>query len=404
VVATPAAGGQPGGIFLSYRRDDTRHLAGRVYDRLAERFGDGRVFMDVDSIEPGLDFGAVIDDAVAACGVVLALIGPAWSTAHDDRGRRRLDDPDDFVVLELTAALDQGVRVLPVLVDGADPPRAADLPEPLRPLARRHAVRLDHESFRSDVDALVTAVARILDSPKPPAAQPPRPAVDRGRATPHPAAGRRVGPPRVPPARSPGGPTVPNELLSHSARRAGGTPAAGRTTNDSGSRRGSLDRRKLAAVVLAVVAVAIILAFVVANQFGSTTPPSTPSPSAVPPPASVTTSAPLTSLQPSSAAPAADDPVAFVQSYYALLPGNTDAAWALLGSEARAQSGGRFGFDGFWGTLRSVSLENAHRTGDGEVVSTVVFVGSDGRTTREPYRFVLGTEDGRTVIASFSIA
>ncbi len=77
-VVADATGRRPGDIFLSYRRDDTRHLAGRLYDRLVERFGDGRVFMDVDSIEPGLDFEAVIDSAVASCGVMLALIGPTW--------------------------------------------------------------------------------------------------------------------------------------------------------------------------------------------------------------------------------------------------------------------------------------------------------------------------------------
>lgn len=202
-MATQARGDEPGGIFLCYRRDDTRHLAGRIYDRLAERFGGARVFMDVDSIEPGLDFAAVIDSAVVACGVVLALIGPAWLTARDDRGGRRLDDPDDFVVLEIAAALNRGVRVLPVLVDSVAPPRVADLPEVLQPLARRQALRLDHETFRSDVDALLTAVAQILDGPKPRAPAPSRPTTgsDGGLAafppTMRPGSGLRAARPRV---------------------------------------------------------------------------------------------------------------------------------------------------------------------------------------------------------------
>jgi tRNA A-37 threonylcarbamoyl transferase component Bud32 len=162
VGATPVSGSGHGRIFLSYRREDTRHLAGRLYDRLAERFGHAQIFMDVDSIEPGVDFAAAIDAAVASCNVLLALIGPQWLDARNEEGRRRLNDPDDFVVLEVTAALSRDVRVLPVLVDGASPPQAKDLPEALAPLARRNAMRLDHETFRSDLDALLGAVTRIV--------------------------------------------------------------------------------------------------------------------------------------------------------------------------------------------------------------------------------------------------
>jgi hypothetical protein len=83
-VVTPATGTGSGRVFLSYRREDTRHLAGRVYDRLADRFGHARIFMDVDSIEPGADFAAAIENAVASCNVLLALIGPSWLDAHDE--------------------------------------------------------------------------------------------------------------------------------------------------------------------------------------------------------------------------------------------------------------------------------------------------------------------------------
>lgn len=149
-------------IFLSYRRAETRHLAGRLADRLADRLESTQVFMDVDTIAPGADFAAVIAQEVASCDVLIALIGPTWSTVVDGRGRRRLDDPDDFVVLEIRTALVHGIHVIPVLVDGAVMPNRYDLPEGLQDLARRHSVRLDHETFRSDVAALLDAIDRIL--------------------------------------------------------------------------------------------------------------------------------------------------------------------------------------------------------------------------------------------------
>jgi tetratricopeptide (TPR) repeat protein len=151
-------------VFLSYRRAETRHIAGRLADRLGERLGSTRVFMDVDTIEPGADVRAAIARAVASCDVLIALIGPTWSTIADQQGRRRLDDPDDFVVLEIRAALERQIQVIPVLVDGAVMPDRQGLPEGLQSLAGRNAVRLDHVTFRSDVARLLEAVDRILPS------------------------------------------------------------------------------------------------------------------------------------------------------------------------------------------------------------------------------------------------
>ena len=148
-----------GGIFVSYRRQETSHLAGRLYDRLADRFGEGQVFIDVDAIEPGVDFAEEIFSAVAACRVLLAIIGPTWLAAVDDRGQRRLDDPDDIVRLEVEAALARGVRVIPILVEGAVMPARRDLPDSLAGLARRNALAIRHESFRYDAGRLVTAPA-----------------------------------------------------------------------------------------------------------------------------------------------------------------------------------------------------------------------------------------------------
>jgi hypothetical protein len=151
-----------GGIFVSYRRQETSHLAGRLSDLLAHRFGEGQVFIDVDTIELGVDFAEEIFRAVAACTVLLAIIGPDWLTATDERGDRRLDDPDDIVRLEIEAALARGVRVIPILVEGAVMPRRQDLPESLAGLARRNALHVRHDSFRYDAGRLVTAIELIL--------------------------------------------------------------------------------------------------------------------------------------------------------------------------------------------------------------------------------------------------
>ena len=161
-----------GGIFISYRRQETRHLAGRLYDRLADRFGEDRVFIDVDAIEPGVDFAGEIFRAVAAYTVLLAIIGPAWLTTADERGLRRLDDPNDLVRLEIAAALARDVRVIPILVEGAAKPIRDEMPESLAGLGRRNALVIRHESFRSDAGRLVTAIERVLAAVPPTARLP----------------------------------------------------------------------------------------------------------------------------------------------------------------------------------------------------------------------------------------
>ena len=107
------------GIFLSYRREDATPYARLLQYLLSERIPDARVFMDLDSIEPGLDFAEVIREAIESCTVLVALIERQWATLTDAEGRRRLDNPDDFVRFEVQAALERGVRVIPVLIDGA---------------------------------------------------------------------------------------------------------------------------------------------------------------------------------------------------------------------------------------------------------------------------------------------
>jgi formylglycine-generating enzyme required for sulfatase activity len=148
-------------IFLSYRRDDTGPYAGRLYDRLQQHFGRDDLFMDIDTITLGLDFVEAIQDAVGSCQVLLAVIGRQWLTSTDPEGNRRLDNPEDFVRLEITTALRRDIRVIPVLVGGASMPRATELPEELRPLARRQALAVG-DRFHPDVDRLMQALETVL--------------------------------------------------------------------------------------------------------------------------------------------------------------------------------------------------------------------------------------------------
>lgn len=109
-------------VFISYRREDSIAYAGRVCDRLQAHFGKGQVFMDIDTLEPGEDFVEVLERTVSACDVLIAIIGRQWLSAKDEDGKSRLDNPEDFVRLEITAALNRGIRVIPALVGGGSMP------------------------------------------------------------------------------------------------------------------------------------------------------------------------------------------------------------------------------------------------------------------------------------------
>src|SRR3982751_638750 len=151
------------GIFISYRRQEANYLAGWLHDRLAEYFGEPRVFLDIDWIKPGVDFMRVIAEAIARSGVMLVLIGPQW-LACDQNGGRRLDAPDDPVRVEIETAVAQDVRVVPLLLDGAPMPRAEDLPGGVARLTRLNALRVSYESFRADVGRLVDIIAEALST------------------------------------------------------------------------------------------------------------------------------------------------------------------------------------------------------------------------------------------------
>ncbi len=186
-------------IFVSYRRSDARHPAGRISDELRQRFGEEKVFTDLDSLEPGADFGEAIEETLSTCEVLIAVIGPGWLDAEED-GERRLDDPDDWVRVEIETALDRGIRVIPVLVDGAKMPSKQQLPDALARLARRNAHDLITSSWRATVRELLDNLERLFERMAAKAAVPP-PAAEPAPAVEQPAAAKMADPaPQAEPA------------------------------------------------------------------------------------------------------------------------------------------------------------------------------------------------------------
>ena len=149
-------------IFISYRRrGEGAGYGGRIADKLVEHFGKEQCFRDVDDIESGIDFVTTIREAVGTCEVLVAVIGPDWLTQSNDKGMRRLDDPRDFVRLEVAAALERDIRVIPVLVGGAEVPVEGQLPQVLEALSRRQAHELTDSRWEYDVSKLIEAIESI---------------------------------------------------------------------------------------------------------------------------------------------------------------------------------------------------------------------------------------------------
>lgn len=170
-------------IFISYRREDCPAHAGRLSDRLRAYFGEDAVFMDIDTIPPGRDFIDFITAAVSSCDALVALIGDDWLSCTGRDGRRRLDDPDDFVRLEIAAALQRQTMVIPVLVERASMPGPEDLPAPLAPLARHHALEISDQRWRYDVDQLIRALETVLADSNSDAESLARPGASMGEAS-----------------------------------------------------------------------------------------------------------------------------------------------------------------------------------------------------------------------------
>ena len=156
----------PQRIFISYRRADAAGDAGRLADHLSRRFGANRVFLDIDTIAPGTDFVEVLQASIRQTAAMLVVIGPQWASLRAEDGTRRLDSPNDFVRLEVEAALGRSIPVVPVLVQGATLLRKEDLPASLEPLVTRQTAVLDHAEFHADVERLCDRLATLIGEDK----------------------------------------------------------------------------------------------------------------------------------------------------------------------------------------------------------------------------------------------
>lgn len=148
------------GIFISYRRSDSDVAAGRLADDLSDIFGRNAVFRDIDTLEPGEDYTDVLKRALDSCVALIAVIGPSWSTINDERGRRRLDDPDDWVRREISEALRRGILVVPVALTTVMPSED-EVPPDLQPLLRRQAVQVSDRHWRQDIELLAGSLEKV---------------------------------------------------------------------------------------------------------------------------------------------------------------------------------------------------------------------------------------------------
>ncbi len=171
------------GIFISYRRDDTRHAAGRLAGDLAEHFGREHIFRDIEGIDPGVEFPVALEKALSGCAVMVVLIGPLWLDVKDPRGRRRLEQEGDWIRLEIATALRRGIRVVPVMVEDTPLPEPDQLPQDIRALLDRQSLPMSDLRWEADLQRLVGTLRRALGltppapppPPLPPPAPPPKP-------------------------------------------------------------------------------------------------------------------------------------------------------------------------------------------------------------------------------------
>ncbi|WP_249369920.1 GUN4 domain-containing protein [Acaryochloris marina] len=152
-----------GSIFISYRREDSPDVTGRIYDRLVGEFGGDAVFKDVDDIPLGKDFRKHLNEEVSRCQILLAVIGTKWVNCADGNGNKRLDNQQDFVRIEIEAALNRDIPVIPLLVSGAAMPSSSQLPECLSSLIYRNGIQIRRDpDFHRDMDRLIKGIPPLL--------------------------------------------------------------------------------------------------------------------------------------------------------------------------------------------------------------------------------------------------
>src|SRR5262245_39820250 len=159
-MSEPNIQASPGSIFICYRREDSADVTGRIYDRLVDHFGSERVFMDVEAIRLGYDFRSEIDQRIKVCSMVMIVIGDEWLAEFG--GKRRIDDENDRVRIEIESALRREIPIIPVLTRGASHPTKAMLPASMEALAYRHGISIRHEHFRGDMDSLISHMDKLL--------------------------------------------------------------------------------------------------------------------------------------------------------------------------------------------------------------------------------------------------
>lgn len=150
-------------VFISYRRIDSAGYTRSIYERLARYYSANQIFMDVDDIQPGTDFVQIIEDRLDNCKVVLVVIGQQWLDCKEEDDQRRLDNADDFVRLEIKTALERGLHVIPILIDGARMPSPGALPDVLQPLARRQALTITNDGFDYDIEHLRHVLSNFIE-------------------------------------------------------------------------------------------------------------------------------------------------------------------------------------------------------------------------------------------------
>ena len=153
------------GVFISYRRNDSDVAAGRLAGDLGNIFGPEAIFRDLDKLEAGETYTTALDRALDSCLALVAIIGPFWSNATDAAGRRRLDDPADWVRAEIRRALERGIRVIPLLLS-TNMPRETEVPSDLKPLLERQALDLSDRHWKQDVELLAEALEKIPGMPE----------------------------------------------------------------------------------------------------------------------------------------------------------------------------------------------------------------------------------------------